>query len=268
MPSRITPLDVKAFAGTDIYQVGEQVYEKGLVRHRFQTNYGLQAVVKGKEKYRVEMIVDGEKLFGRCNCPSGSVRCEHQIALLLSWLYEPASFISYQDLRKAIRSQDKNNLVDVIMNLIEVFPELSQFFVTPVDLEESAAIREEVADIFDFPQSHKIKPQHIINSCQILFARAKLLRNTGRWRYSRTIYFEIINRILALVDRQQTAEPFRDNFIAELADDYEEIALNDPDLEAFIDEIKAEIKQLLNHESAETEGVSLETLKKKIKELS
>ena len=267
MPSRLTPLDVKTYATPEIYRLGEQVYEGGLVRHRFQTLYGLQAIVKGKDKYRVEMIVEGEKLFGRCTCAAGSGHCEHQVAVLLCWLNEANTFINYQDLRKSIRSQEKNTLVDIIINLVEVFPELSQFFITPVNIDDVTAIREEVADIFDFPHSHKIKPQHIIDACQILFARAKLLRSTGKWRYSRLIYFEIINRTLALVDREQTTTPFRENFIAELADDYEEIAVNDPDLEAFSEEIAAEVRELLDHESAEAEGVALELIRQKINEL-
>ncbi len=264
MPTRITPMDVKSYVDADLYRLGEQMYEGGMVRHRFQSSYGLQAVVKGKDKYRVDVIVEGEKLFGRCTCPNGSSHCEHQVALMLCWLAEPQTFISQQDMRKAIRNQDKNTLVDVLINLIEVFPELSQFFIVPPHAGEIAAIREEVADIFDFPHSHKIRPQHIIDACQILFARAKFLRSTGQWRSSRLIYFEIIHRTLALVDRNQTTSPFRENFIAELADDYEEIALNDPNLDAYSDEVKAEVDEILEHESAEAEGVTLDDLRKRL----
>jgi hypothetical protein len=265
MPSRITPLDVRSYAEADLYRMGEQVYERGQVRHRFQSPYGLQAIVKGKEKYRVEMVVEGDKLFGRCTCPAGTGHCEHQVAILLAWLQEPQSFISQQELRKAIRSQDKNTLVDMLIHLIEVFPELALFFIMPADTDELVVIREEAADIFDFPHSHKIKPQFIIDACQIMFARAKFLRNIGKWRDSRIIYFEIIHRTLALVDREQVSAPFRENFIAELADDYEEIALNDPNLNSYRDEVAAEVKEILDHESAEPEGVTLDDLRQKLK---
>lgn len=107
MPSRITPLDVSAYATPEAFRTGEQIYENGWVRHRFQTNYGLSAMVRGKGNYRVEMIIDGEQFFGRCTCPVGSSRCEHQVALLLSWLNEPQTFTSYQELRKAIRLREK-----------------------------------------------------------------------------------------------------------------------------------------------------------------
>jgi len=264
MPSRITPLDVSAYTSPEIYRMGEQIYENGWVRHRFQTLYGLQAVVRSKGNYRVEMIVDGEQLFGRCNCSSGSTHCQHQVALLLTWLNEPQSFISYQDLRKAIRVKDKTGLVDILVNLIEVFPELSQFFITPTNQAEADIIREQVADIFDFPQAQKIEPQYIVDACQILFVRAKTLRNEGKWDIARMIFFEILHRCLSLIDRIQIDKPFPENFIAELADDFEDLSLNDPDLPNHRTDIAKEVKELLEHESAEAEGVLLDMIRQKL----
>lgn len=266
MPSRITPMDVIAYASEEVYRRGAQIYENGWVRHRFQTLYGLQATVRSKGNYRVEMIVDGEQLFGRCNCPAGSTHCEHQVALLLTWLNEPKTFINYQDLRKAIRQKDKNDLVDILVNLIEVFPELSQFFLTPENQDEASAIREQVAEIFDFPHAQKIDPQSIVEACQILFVRAKTLRNEGKWNIARMVIFEILNRCLSLIDRIQISKPFPANFIVELADDYEELALNDPNMQSQLEEIAAEVKQLMEHESAEAEGVFLDMIKQKLTE--
>lgn len=264
MPSRITPLDVKAYASQEIYRKGEQIFEEGLVQNRFQTSYGLQATIRGKGNYRVEMIIDGEQLFGRCNCAMGSSHCEHQIAILLSWLNESKSFISYQQLRKAIREKDKNTLVDILLNLIEVFPELSQFFVRPVEMEEAKAVREDVANIFDFPHTQKIDPQKIVDACQILFVRAKILKNEGRWLLARLVFFEILNRTLSLVDSQQITGSFRENFIAELADDYEEITLLDPDFDVNEEKVKTEVKEILAHNSAELEGVFLDQLRQEL----
>ncbi|HOT96840.1 MAG TPA: hypothetical protein PLG50_11330 [bacterium] len=264
MPSRITPLDVSAYATPEVYRMGEQIYENGWVRHRFQTNYGLSATVRSKGHYRVEMIIDGEQFFGRCTCPVGSSRCEHQVALLLTWLNEPQTFTSYQELRKAIRTKEKNALVDILVNLIEVFPDLSSFFISPAGRNEAAAIQEEVANIFDFPQAQKIDPQQIVEACQILFVRAKSLHNEGKNNHARLIYFEILNRSLALIDRLQTSKPFRENFIAEIADDYEDLTTSDPEFAASREAIAAEVEQILAHESAEAEGVFLEQLKQKL----
>jgi hypothetical protein len=265
MPTRITPLDAKAFAIHEIYRKGEQIYESGLVKHRFQTNYGLHGTVRSKGVYRVEMIVDGDQLFGRCTCHAGSSPCEHQVAMLLAWLNEPTSFLSYQALRKSIREKEKNTLIDLLVNLVEVIPELSQFFVIGPGIDEADSLREEVADIFDFPHTQKIDPQEITQSCQIILVHAKLLRSEGKWEQARILLFEILNRTLALVDRQQTIRPFRESFITEIGDDYEELALSDPDYQEHEPDIKREIEELLAHESAEVEGVFLEQLRPRLK---
>jgi len=266
MPNRITPLDITAYASPETYQLGEQLFNKGCVRHRFQTLYGLQGTVRAKRPYRVEMIVDGEQLFGRCNCPNGGAHCEHQVAVLLSWVNEPSTFVSYQALRKSIRSRDKNELVDLLVNLIEIRPEMSQFFITPPHLDELAAIREQVADEFDFPPGAKIDPQIIVEACQVLFVQAKMLRTSGKWNAARTLFFELLHRCLALIDHIQIIKPFPENFIIDLADDYEDDAVNDPDFSAHLSQIGKEVKQLLEHESAEAEGVLLETIRQKVNE--
>lgn len=264
MPSRITPLDVKAFASHEIYRKGEQIFENELVKHRFRTNFGLQATVRSKGNFKVEMIVDGEQIFGRCPCHVGSTPCEHQVATLLAWVNEPHTFISYQELRKAIRAKDKSTLIDILINLIEVFPELSSFFVSQPGVDETKAIREDVANIFDLPHTEKIDPHEIIEPFQILFVRSRLLRNEGKYDQARILLFEILNRTLALLDRHQTTEPFQENFIAELADDYEEIALADPDFEERREVILKEAQEILDHESAAPEGVFLDQLTEKL----
>ncbi len=263
MPSRITPLDVRAFCDQELYRKGEQIFENDLVKHRFQTNFGLQATVRSTGKYRIEMIVDGEQIFGRCSCHAGSTPCDHQVAVLLAWLNEPNSFISYQQLRKSIRVKDKTTLIDILLNLIEIFPEISRFFVRVPEEQEIPLLREDVADIFDYPQAQKIDPREIEDACQILFVRTKLLRAEDKWDQARILLFEILNRILSLVDQQQLTEAFRENFIAELGDDYEEIVLNDPDFDSHKDDIFHETETLIAHDSAELEGVYLDQLRKK-----
>jgi hypothetical protein len=264
MPTRITPLDVRVFSGNDLYLKGEKIFENDMVKHRFQTHFGLQATVRSNGKYRVEMIVDGEQLFGRCTCHAGSTPCEHQVATLLAWLNEPQTFIGYQVLRQSIRVKDKTTLVDVLVNLTEVFPELSRFFVTSPAEDEFQAIREDVADIFDYPHAQKINPYEILEPCQILFVRTKLLRNENKWEQARVLLHEILLRMMSLVDQGQMAKPLPEGFIAELADDYEEMVLGDPEFDLHTADIAREVEEISSHASAEIEGVFLDQLKKRL----
>jgi hypothetical protein len=264
MPHRITPLDVQTFASKEVYKKGERIFENNLVKNRFQTNIGLKAIVRGEKNHHVEMIVDNEQLFGRCTCHVGNSPCEHQVASLLAWLTEPASFVSYQMLRKAIKLKDKNALVDILINLCEAFPDLSRLFIISPGVDELETIREDVADIFDFPHTAKIDPQEILASFQILFIRAKILRNDGKWDHARVIYYHVLRRMLALIDSDQLSASFPESTVMDIADDYEEVALSDPQFEESKESIKKEVEELLSHESAEEEGLSLDQLKERV----
>jgi hypothetical protein len=264
MPHSITPLDVQSFASKEIYRKGERIFENNLVKNRFQTNFGLKAIVRGSKNYHTEMIIDHEQLFGRCSCHVGNSPCEHQVAVLLAWLNEPESFVSYQVLRKAIKLKDKNALADILINLCEAFPDLSRLFVTTPGMDELQAIEEDVADIFDFPHTDKIDPHEIMASFQILFIRAKILRSEGKYTQARTIYFKVLQRILALIDSRQLSASFPENTIMDIADDYEEIALSDGDFDDQIEQLTEEVQELSGHEAAEHEGLFFEQIKEKI----
>lgn len=264
MPHRITPLDVQSFAAKEVYLKGERIFENNLVKNRFQTNLGLKATVRGEKNHHVEMIVDNEQLFGRCTCHAGNSPCEHQVATLLAWLNESPSFVSYQTLRKAIKLKDKNTLADILINLCEAFPDLSRLFVLSPGVEEVQVIREDVADIFDFPHTAKIDPQDILASFQILFIRAKILRSEGKWSEARIIYYEVLNRMLALIDSNQLSAPFPESTVTDIADDYEEVALSDPHFDEHRENMQNEVKELLQHDSSEPKGILLEQLQERL----
>ncbi len=264
MPHRITPLDVQTFASNEVYRKGERIFENNHVKNRFQTNFGLRATVRGDRPLQVEMIVDNEQVFGRCTCHVGNTPCEHQVATLLAWLNEPNSFVSYERLRKSIKLKDKNTLVDILINMCEAFPDLSRLFTMHPGVDELAVIREDVADSFDFPHTEKIDPHDIVSSFTILFIRAKILRAEGKYPHARAIYFEVLHRMLALLDSNQLSEPFPENTVMDIADDYEELCLSDPDFEAHKEQMASEAKELLHHESAETQGVFLDQLKERL----
>lgn len=264
MPHRITPLEVQSFAAKEVYRKGERIFENNLVKNRFQMNIGLKATVRGEKNHHVEMIIDNEQLFGRCTCHVGNSPCEHQVAALLAWLNEPSSFVSYQTLRKAIKLKDKNALVDILINLCEAFPDLSRLFVTSPGVDEFEIIQEDVADIFDFPHTAKIDPQEILASFQILFIRARILRSEGKWTHARVIFYEALNRILSLIDSHQLSAPFPEGTITDIADDYEEVAISDPNFAADREAMRKEVEELVRHESAEAEGIVLDQLRERL----
>ena len=77
--------------------------------------------------------------------------------------------------------------------------------------------------------------------------------------------FELLHRSLALIERHQMTRPFRENFVLELADDYEDLAVHDPDFEKNRDDIIREMMEILDHDSSEGEGIFFDQLSEKIK---
>lgn len=263
MPAQITPIDVTSYASPDIFMLGEKIFENELVKHRFQTDYGIRATVRSKGVFQVEMIVDNEQLFGRCDCVAGSSPCEHKVATLLAWLNESNTFINYQTLRKSIRNIEKNSLVEMLVNLIELFPELVHFFIQMEGQDELKYIRDHVADIFDFPNSEKIDPAQIVGPGKIMLVWARCLRHENKWRQSRIVIYELLSRILSLIDQEQLLCPLQESFVAGIADEYVDIVLTDPDANAWADDLAQEVPELLSHPAAEEYGVILDPVNNK-----
>ena len=106
--------------------------------------------------------------------------------------------------------------------------------------------------------------QEILASFQILFIRARILRSEGKWAHARVIFYEVLHRILALIDSNQLSSSFPESTVTDIADDYEEVALSDPTFEEDRDTIKKEVEELLHHDSAESEGIVLDQLKERL----
>ena len=117
-----------------------------------------------------------------------------------------------------------------------------------------------MADIFDFPHTAKIDPQDILTSFHILFIRAKILRSEGKWAQARIIYYEVLTRMLALIDNNQLSAPLPESTLSDILDDYEEASLSDPHFDEQKDEIQNEVRELLQKDSSELEGITLEQL--------
>jgi len=268
MPTRITPLDIQALSEPKEYARGMKFYETGRVKSRFRTDTGLMANVKADENCRVEVVVDGEQIFGRCTCaPDSRNMCRHQVAVALAFLEQPATFISHQKLYKAIKKTDKASLVELMFNLTIVFPEVASFFNIDVDEKEIDRLKNQIIDIFDLYLNGRWSIADITIPAKIILQRAKMLRSVGNWEESRIICYELLNKALAFDDKKHCAAGYPENFIPMLTDAYEGAAINDPDLEEKRNRVLAEVENLTEYESAEIEGVYMDQLIERLEKI-
>ncbi len=261
MPTRITPLDIQALSDTREYAKGMTYYEKGRVKSRFRSDTGLVAVVKADQNCRVEVIVDGEQIFGRCSCsPESTSMCRHQVAVALAFLEKPASFTSYEKLRKAIKKTDKASLVEYMLNMTNVLPELASFFSIDPDEAEIDRLKRQIEDIFDLQLNGQWEITEITIPATLMLQRAKMFRSAGHWEEARSICFELLDKALAFDDKKHCAAGYPENFVPMLTDAYESAAMNDPELLEKRRLVLDEIERLNNYESAEVEGVYMDQL--------
>ncbi|NLF29529.1 MAG: hypothetical protein GX591_01435 [Planctomycetes bacterium] len=73
----------------------------------------------GAEAYRVEVWAEGGRVHGRCTCPVGNqgVFCKHCVATALTYLDgRPGAGQTGQDIRAYLEAQDKDALIDLVMD--------------------------------------------------------------------------------------------------------------------------------------------------------
>jgi len=262
MPTRITPLEIQALSDPKEYEQGMKYFLGGRVKARLRTDTGLLATVKADGVCRVEVVVEGEQIFGRCSCSpvSGSL-CRHQVAAALAFVDRPQSFLSLQELRKAVRKEDKGALVETIVNIAVVVPEVACFFGEGDEVER---LRRGIADLFDLPSGGQWSVHEVMVPAQLILQRAQMLRTAGKWEQARRICFLLLDAALTLNDRKHGAAGYPESFMTALIDAYEGAALGDPELERKKEVVREELHALLRHESAEVEGVYMEQLSERL----
>lgn len=262
MPTRITPLDIQALSDPREYEQGMKYFLGGRVKARLRTETGLVATVKADGVWRVEVVVEGEQIFGRCSCsPVGGRLCRHQVAAALAFVDRPQSYLSLQELRKAIRKGDKAALVETIANIALVVPEVAAFFGEGDEVERLA---QAIRDLFDMPAGGQWSVHELIVPAQLILQRAQMLRVAGKWEEARRICFLLLDAALTLNDRKHGAAGYPESFMTALIDAYEGAALRDPELEQKKDLVREELRALLRHESAEVEGLYMEQLRERL----
>ncbi len=262
MPSRITPLDIQALSDPKEYEQGMKYFLRGRVKARLRTDTGLVATVKADGVCRVEVVVEGEQIFGRCSCsPVSAGLCRHQVAAALAFVDRPQSFLSLQELRKLIRKGEKNALVEVLVNIALVVPEVAAFF---GEGDEAERLEQWIRDLFDVPAGGGWSGEELLLPARLIVQRAQMLRAEGKWEQARRICFALLDAALTLNDRRHGAVPYPESFITSLLQVYEGAALRDPELAQKRERIRQELQALLRHESAEVEGVSMEQLSERL----
>lgn len=119
-------------AGERAFERGTDYFQNGQVVGLKEENGTITAWVRGTHYYRVRVWGEGEELASECNCPVGQdgVFCKHCVAVGLAWFVRrqheggvtgrhAKREVSDEEIRAHLMGQDKNRLVELLMDHAE-----------------------------------------------------------------------------------------------------------------------------------------------------
>ena len=119
-------------AGERVFERGADYFADGRVAGLKENNGAITARVRGTYYYRVTLRPEEEELTSECNCPVGrdNVFCKHCVAVGLAWIdrrdqkggvsrQQTKRDVTAEEIRAHLMSQEKNSLVELLMDYAE-----------------------------------------------------------------------------------------------------------------------------------------------------
>lgn len=123
----LTERQIQSRASGKIFHRGEMLYTNGAISSPVQRENEISAKCRGSypQPYRVRArFLDGG-IAASCDCAyDWGGDCKHIVALLLTYLHHPERFGEGETLHEVLMSRQKEDLVDIIEEMILRYPEL------------------------------------------------------------------------------------------------------------------------------------------------
>lgn len=128
--------EIEDWTDSRSFQRGKSYYRSGAIRNPQVQGDRLLAECSGSAAmpYRLEIILDEEGIAsGHCSCPVGTGgHCKHCVALLLTWLHAPDSFIPQEPVAVSLANRSREELIALIEQMTARYPDLSTLLEMPI----------------------------------------------------------------------------------------------------------------------------------------
>ncbi|BCX05028.1 MAG: hypothetical protein KatS3mg053_2966 [Candidatus Roseilinea sp.] len=131
---RITLQAIRAYVGEKGFSRGASYAHDGHVSNLRQAGAMIKADCQGSElePYRVVVqIADGKIVTSSCTCPIGSA-CKHVAAVMIEYVEHPEDVRQVEDTRSVLNRRSKEQLIELIEQMLEHAPELEDLIEIPV----------------------------------------------------------------------------------------------------------------------------------------
>ncbi len=239
----------------------ELVQERQIL-YGYKSAERLHGVVQEEESFPVEVRIKDDQLSFECQCPQfeAGENCLHVLALLYAWIQQPNKFLDKAELQDRLKKYSKKDLVDIILELAERAPEARAVLKEEelgLDeiLESVDAVVEEVAEgALEVPEA-----EERFRRTQALADR---LAQSGRLAEARTIYFYLLDNILALEERLGKGSLFSADLKDELFEEYVQFIHEDRQLEKEL--VQQELEQLESRAAITQGEFNLQEIKQEL----
>lgn len=158
--------DIQEMTDSGSFSRGRTYFRQGAIVDPVLTGDTISAGCWGSETnpYRVQATLARKDAKDRvprdcdCTCPRGGF-CKHIVALLLTWIDDPAAFEERLPLRESLAGRSKDDLIAIIERMVEHDPELHRLAELPVVGGTSAGA----------PNATRVDPKAIARQVNAIF---------------------------------------------------------------------------------------------------
>jgi uncharacterized Zn finger protein len=240
----------------------QELMDNQQVHSAYRIGERLQVVVWDKEPLQVEVRIKDGQLSSVCSCPQadGGEICSHVLALLRSWVQDPGKFLNRAELQERLKKYAKKDLMEIILDLADRVPEVRGV------LKEEEQGLEEILESIDH-----IMEELADESLEQADAEQKLRRSqnwadrlaqSGRLSEARTIYFYLLDNILAQEDQAPGAPSFSADLKEELFEEYCQFIREDRHLDRAL--VQDELEQLAKRSAVSKGDLDLTEVRQEV----
>ena len=209
MQFRLTEASIRNRVGEQSFKRGKRYFQQDAIMSPWMQGSVLKAKCWGSmpQPYHVWVQLGANGIdSGECSCPVGDGGyCKHVAALLLMWLHKPDSFQEIEPLDKALKRQEKDDLIVLIRQMITRYPDLEEliFLSTPGGASANAPInpdliRRQVQNAVkhgDYGHDYYGAAQTIANELQAIMQQGDVYRELGDWLNTAVIYRTVLDEL-------------------------------------------------------------------------
>lgn len=205
---------IKARTTSKTFSRGQGYYQSDAIFGTIQRGNQIEAKCHGSypEPYHVSVaFYNSEIIDANCNCEyDWGGDCKHIIALLLTYLHSPEDFDDRPPIEDALDSRTKEDLIDIIQQMLLRYPDLQDIVDSPTPNEvikgvaslDMLSMRQELRNAFQNPSydrygNYSADQYHKVAQYK---SNGEKFSEYGDWESALAIYCMIIDEFVAIGD--------------------------------------------------------------------